>query len=478
VFDWEDGVGELSMEVVGRARAAAVRLPASRAWEEAVRAARFLAIGVEAEDLERRIRAGVVCWHSKVRSVCCKGCRCAWNKVLACRRRSVAIPPGSVEVLAAALPSKKRVSWYLQRAEGKAAMASFLGLPGPRIEEEQWWGRRAQARRTEPAAAGRAAGAQEAGTRGRKRAAQQEGGGRRKAASGQRHLHLLSETESRVAGTLLSRKVYLVNPRRGLNGSWLPACLQRDDFEETWWRGGMFVGAGEEWAVRHGFAEVTTSGPRRAPAAERSSRRRLQAYFAEQRLVSTEESLRRSAAAEAVSAALRDTPALDAPLPASWEGSARQEVVVVGRMLGNSLVKRIAMEEAARVSKQAVRVVRREVKRAGLVREARIELVTARRVQELAIAPLREGVRVSLGVAQGRSRALGAAKRKLEAAIADADEQPRASSRGARLAGLALAKVKRKLVVADEADEQPRASSRGARLAGLATIADTARSKL
>ena len=236
---------------------------------------------------------------------------------------------------------------------------------------------------------------------------------------------------------------------------------------------------GKEWAVRHGFAEVTTSGPRRAPAAARSPRRRLQVYFAEQRLVSTEESLRRSAAAEAVSAALRDTPVLDAPLPASWEGSARQvEEVVVGRMLGNSLVKRIAMEEAARGSKQAVRVVRREVKRAGLVREARIELVTARRVQELAIAPLREGVRVSLGVAQGRSRALGAAKRKLDAAIADADEQPRASSRGARLAGLAIAKAKRKLVVADEADEQPRASSRGARLAGLATIADTARSKL
>ena len=332
VFDWEDGVGELSVEVVGRARAAALRLPATQAWNEASRAARFLTIEVEAGDLERRIRAGVVCWHSRARAACCTGCRCAWHKVLASRRRSVAIPPGAVEVFAAASPSKKRANWCLQRAEGKAAMASFLGSSGPRIEEEQWWGRRAQARRTEPQSA-EAAGAQEAAPRGRKRASQQEGvrgTTKRKATGVQRHLHLLSETETRVAGTLLLRKVYLVNPKRGSDGSWLPACLQRDDFEETWWRGGGFAGAGEAWAVRHGFAEVSTTGHRRAgpgPAAVRSpGRLRRQARrswddFAEQRAVSSAESLRRSAASEAVAAALRDAPVLDAPLPASWVGS-------------------------------------------------------------------------------------------------------------------------------------------------------------
>ena len=272
---------------------------------------------------------------------------------------------------------------------------------------------------------------------------------KRKATGVQRHLHLLSETETRVAGTLLLRKVYLVNPKRGSDGSWLPACLQRDDFEETWWRGGGFAGAGEAWAVRHGFAEVSTTGHRRAgpgPAAVRSPRRlRRQARrswddFAEQRAVSLAESLRRSAASEAVAAALRDAPVLDAPLPASWDGSsARQEIVVVGRTVGNSLVRSVATKEAARISKRVVS------KRVGLVRAARISLVAAQRVQELAIAPLGEGARISLVASQARSRAVGAAKRKLAAAIADADEQPRAASRGARLAGLAIAAARSKL---------------------------------
>ena len=101
----------------------------------------------------------------------------------------------------------------------------------------------------------------------------------------------------------------------------------------------------------------------------------------------------------------------------------------------------MATKEAARISKRVVS------KRVGLVRAARISLVAAQRVQELAIAPLGEGVRISLVASQARSRAVGAAKRKLAAAIgiADADEQPRAASRGARLAGLAIAAARSKL---------------------------------
>ncbi len=63
VFDWAEGIGEYSVWCVANARAAALRLPATQAWDEAWRAARSLTIGVDAEDLEWRIRAGVVCLH-------------------------------------------------------------------------------------------------------------------------------------------------------------------------------------------------------------------------------------------------------------------------------------------------------------------------------------------------------------------------------------------------------------------------------
>ena len=236
---------------------------ASEAWDEAWRAARSLAIGVDAGDLERRIRAGVVCLHAKERSACRVGCRCAWSKALASRRRSVAISPASVEDFAAVPMPKKRANWYLQRAEGKAAMASYLGAAGPRVTEQQWWDRRAQARRAEVPRGATAVPASQQASRGRKRAQLQ--GVRKPAvrvAGQQRHLHMVSE--SRVAETLLLRKVFLVEPVRGLSGSWIPACLWRDDFEEAWWCDGVFAGAGEDWAVRHGFAEIIISKAQRA----------------------------------------------------------------------------------------------------------------------------------------------------------------------------------------------------------------------
>ena len=49
-----------------------------------------------------------------------------------------------------------------------------------------------------------------------------------------------------------------------MSGSWIPACLWRDDFEVVWWCDGVFAGAGEDWAVQHGFAEIIISKAQQA----------------------------------------------------------------------------------------------------------------------------------------------------------------------------------------------------------------------
>ena len=130
----------------------------SQAWDEAWRAAQELAIGVDVYDLERRIRAGVMRLHAVARTGCGEGCRCAWSKALASRRRSVvAVSPVSTAECAAV--PRKTANSFRQRAEGKAAMARFLSTAGSRVDEEQWWVRHVQARRVEVVAARGAAAA-------------------------------------------------------------------------------------------------------------------------------------------------------------------------------------------------------------------------------------------------------------------------------------------------------------------------------
>jgi hypothetical protein len=284
-------------------------------------------------------------------------------------------------------------------------------------------------------------------------------------AAGQRHLHLLTET--RVVETLLSRKVYLVNPVRGPSGSWLPACHRRREFEEAWWCEGAFAGAGEEWAVKQGFAEVIISRERRAGPGSvkgrdavrrrqllygRSGRR--QAELSAQRIVSQEESLRRSAAAEATNARLQAVPVLNAPLPSSWANPAGQPGSrsgrrVEGRDLGDSLVRNVASAEAKRGGKgvlaerAATAAVRTEEKlrraRAVQVRNARASLINARRLQEWAEVPPGASEFIAAGVLQAGNRATTAAKRKLTDALAGGTVQPQASSRGQRMAAIAIA---------------------------------------
>ncbi len=368
---------------------------------------------------------------------------------------------------------KKRANWYLQRAEGKAAMASYLGAAGPRVTEQQWWDRRAQARRAEVPRGATAVPAPQQASCGRKRAQLQ--GVRKPAArvaGQQRHLHMVSE--SRVAETLLLRKVFLVEPVRGLSGSWIPACLWRDDFEEAWWCDGVFAGAGEDWAVRHGFAEIIISKAQRAgpgPARGREAVRGLTSYgksgrrqtgqiraeLSPQRVVSQEESLRRSAAAEATNARLQAMPALNALLPSSWDGSAGQSGSrsgrwVEGRDLGDSLVRNVASAEAKRGGKGAAEraaaraVERLRASRGVQVRDARASLIYARRLQELAV-PQGTSAFITVGVLQAGSRAMTAAKRKFTEALAGGSEQPGASSRGQRMAAIAAAAADEKLSI-------------------------------
>jgi hypothetical protein len=268
-----------------------------------------------------------------------------------------------------------------------------------------------------------------------------------------------------VADTPLSRKVYLVNPVRGPSGLWLPACYRRNDFEEAWWHEGVFAGAGEAWAVKQGFAEVIISREQRAgpgpvkPRRQQSNGRsgRRQAELSAQRVISQEESLRRSAAAEATNARLQAVPVLNAPLPSSWDGSAGQSGSRSGRWvesrdLGDSLVRNVASAEAKRGGKGAAEraaaaakaVEKLQMSRVVQVRKARASLINARRRQELAeAAPRDASVFIVAGVRQAENRATTAAKRKLADVLAGGTEQPRASSRGQRMAAMAAAAVEK-----------------------------------
>jgi hypothetical protein len=289
-----------------------------------------------------------------------------------------------------------------------------------------------------------------------------------RAAGQQRHLHMVSE--SRVAETLLLRQVFLVEPVRGVSGLWIPACLRRDDFEDAWWCDGVFAGAGEDWAVQHGFAEIILSrerraGPRPARGRETVGRRstpygrsgRKQIGLSAQRVVSQEESLRLSAAAEATNARLQAMPALNAPLPSSWDGSAGQSGSrsgrwVEGRDLGDSLVRNVASAEGKRaggkgvVERAAAAAERLRASRVVQVRDARASLISARRLQELA-APQGASAFVTVGVLQAGSRAVSTAKRKLTEALAGGTVQPGASSRGQRMAAIAAAAAAEKLSI-------------------------------
>ncbi len=156
--------------------------------------------------------------------------------------------------------------WAREREEGRAAMSAFLAAAGPRVSEQLWWDRRMghvnacpseflsrTSSNTEPPACrkGRC-------KRDRPLPASQS-------TSAQRRLHVLSE--SLVVGSQCCwRRVVLVNPVMRRAGSWLPACLQRDDFESAWWQASGLAGGGEAGAVRHGFAEMSISKPRRAGA--------------------------------------------------------------------------------------------------------------------------------------------------------------------------------------------------------------------
>ena len=85
-------------------------------------------------------------------------------------------------------------------------------------------------------------------------------------------------------------------------------------------------------------------------------------------------------------------------------------------------------------------VVKRQQERVVQVRNARASVTSARQLRGLA-SVLPQGVSefVRAGVAQAADRAGIAAKRKLEDALAGRADQPRASSRGQRMAAIAAA---------------------------------------
>ena len=121
-----------------------------------------------------------------------------------------------------------------------------------------------------------------------------------------------------------------------------------------------------------------------------------------------------------------------------------------GRDLGDSLGRNVASAEANRGGKGAVErasasakaVEKLRMSRMVQVRSARASLITARRLQELAAVPQGASVFVAAGVRQAGDRATTAAKRKLADALDGAGtEQPRASTRGQRMAALAAAAV-------------------------------------
>jgi hypothetical protein len=172
------------------------------------------------------------------------------------------------------------------------------------------------------------------------------------------------------------------------------------------------------------------------------------AEFAAQRVVSQEESLRRSAEAEATNALLRAVPVLDAPLPASWWGSAGRVGGVDGRALGDALVMGVARSEARRGRVGVATDVRRDGHGAG-VRNARASLVDARRrgVAALALVPQGAGVFVSSGVLHAGARQVAGAKRRLEEAQAgEAEPLRKQLTRGQRMAGLAVVAAERSIL--------------------------------
>jgi hypothetical protein len=164
VFGWAEGIGEFSIRCVASARHKALSAPAELAWNEATRAAKALGIAVDMADLERCIRAGVVCWRmlsrlecgvgsrysSNSNSSCLDGisvsgcssssgsCRCAWSRAFACRRRSVEVAAAVLARSEVAAATKTKAAWALEREEGRAAMSTFLATAGPRVSEQQW----------------------------------------------------------------------------------------------------------------------------------------------------------------------------------------------------------------------------------------------------------------------------------------------------------------------------------------------------
>jgi hypothetical protein len=102
--------------------------------------------------------------------------------------------------------------------------------------------------------------------------------------------------------------------------------------------------------------------------------------------------------------------------------------------------------ERAAASAKAVEKLR--MSRMVQVRNARASLISARRLQELAAVPQGVSVFIAAGVRQAGDRATAAAKRKLADALDGARmEQPRASTRGQRMAALAAAAVESRSIL-------------------------------
>ena len=119
-------------------------------------------------------------------------------------------------------PSTNRMRWFLERSAGKAAIARYLDTGGPLVSEVQWWERRVQARQSGAFGGDTAETSQHRAPRRGERLPRMKGVRKParavRRAVGQRRLHLVAE--SGVAGTLLTRQVYLlVNPVCGPDGA-------------------------------------------------------------------------------------------------------------------------------------------------------------------------------------------------------------------------------------------------------------------
>ena len=191
------------------------------------------------------------------------------------------------------------------------------------------------------------------------------------------------------------KRVYLVDPKwEASSGSWLPACLRRDDFVCGGWCEGRFSEEGEEWAVRLGFAELQfTMGVRLGPGAWEArgvresgpglgKRRKIggmsAAELGAQRAVSKAESARRAAARMATDEELSQRPECLAPLPAGWWG--RQGVGCKeekDRKLAEGFVRDLVLAEGRFPSGKGGRPVAGS--RVEVVRRVRARLVCAGR---------------------------------------------------------------------------------------------------